>query len=206
LSDLNRWRALWARIGARTAPEGVHRDLERRYSEPHRAYHNLEHVADCLRQLDAARQLAENADAVELALWFHDVVYDTRASDNEQQSACLAREVLGEAGVSAPLISNVCALVIATEHHAAANEGDAQLVVDIDLSILGRSAEQFDRYDRAIRQEYAWVPDEVFRTTRAAILERFLQRPAIYSLPFFRDRYESQARRNLQRAIDRCLT
>ncbi len=201
MSLLSRWCDLWQRWVAHSAPEPIFDELIRRYGEPHRAYHTLDHIQDCLLQLDQVRDLAEHADEVEMALWCHDVIYDPRAADNELQSAAWGEKILTEGGVSAEVIARVQDLILATRHHTLPDRPDAALMVDIDLSILGRPPAEFDRYDAAIRQEYQWVPEAPYREARAKALEFFLARPAIYQTAWFHDRYEAQARRNLARTI-----
>ncbi len=203
MSDRNRWRGFWQRIGARGEPLPVHDEFVRAYLQPHRAYHNLRHIDDCLRQLDLARDLAESPDAVEMALWFHDVVYEPRAKDNEEKSAEWARRVGRDAGLAGEFATAVEALILATKHDALPATPDARLIVDIDLSILGRSGPDFDAYEEAIRQEYRWVPDLLFRPGRAKILRAFLARPAIYSTQRFHAHLEQAARKNLERSLVR---
>ena len=157
------------------------------------------------------RELAKDPDAVELALWFHDVVYDIGARNNqesnEEESARLAREEAVELGLTAEWAERVSQLVLATRHVAVPLEADAQLVVDIDLSILGQSRERFDAYEEEIRIEYAPVIEAQgtarFDTGRARILKGFLARPAIYTTAHFRQKYEQRARANLKRSIER---
>ena len=178
----------------------------RRYAEPHRAYHVLAHIERCLDELDEARHLASDADAVEAALWFHDAVYETDRRDNEERSARLAEEALARAGVEAARRARIADLVMATRHDAPAQETgaraiDERLIADIDLAILGADVPEFERYEAAIRDEYAAVPPEMFRAGRAAILRRFLNRRAIYSTDEFRNRYEARARMNLARSV-----
>lgn len=195
--------ALWRRIGARGDAAPVFARLTALYSQPHRAYHNLRHIADCLKEFEAARALCERADEVELALWFHDAIYDPRAKENEEQSARLAREVIQGAALPAEFGDHVEALILATKHNAPPRENDARLIVDIDLAILGQDEARFDEYETAIRKEYDWVPEAQFKTGRSAILRSFLVRPRIYSTDFFRDMYEARARRNLDRSLRR---
>ncbi len=196
-----RWRDLWRRLGAQASPRPAFDELVQAYRQPQRAYHTLAHVQDCLLQFDQARDLAEHGDEVEMALWCHDVIYDPRAADNELQSTAWARQALQAGGISLEIVARVQSLILATQHHTPPDRLDAALVVDIDLSILGRAAAEFDRYDAAIRQEYQQVPEATYREARARVLESFLARPAIYQTPLFRDRYEAQARENLARAI-----
>lgn len=200
-----RWRTLWHRVGGQSdglANADVHFDaLHAQYSEPQRAYHNLDHISDCLRQFDAVMEQAKNADEVELAIWLHDVIYDTHAADNEAQSAAWAADVMTQDGINKAQIDRVCNLILATAHSTLPTEADAQLLVDIDLSILGRREAEFDEYESKIRQEYAWVPEAAFKQGRIAVLESFLARNAIYQTALFRQRYEAAAQRNLQRSI-----
>ena len=155
---------------------------------------------DCLAEFDAARGLAKQPEAVELALWFHDAIYDATAADNEERSAALAKECLTAAGRSV-LGQTVAALVMATKLHNANVGSDAALVVDVDLSILGQNERRFAEYEAGIRAEYAWVAQKVFNTKRAEILQGFLKRQRIYTTEHFWRKYEVPARRNLERAI-----
>lgn len=205
-----RWLDLWGRLqqhGAEGDYEKVYRELVARYCESHRAYHNLAHVEHALDELDEVRDLAKDPDAVELALWFHDLVYDIGAGNNEEESARLARKAVVEFGLTEGLADRVSGLILATRHNATPLDSDAQLVVDIDLSILGQPPGRFDAYEEEIRSEYAPVIEERgaagFNAGRARILRRFLTRPAIYSTDYFRRKYEESARANLRRSIER---
>lgn len=163
--------------------------LKVRYAEPQRRYHTLEHIEHCLEEFDPRQ--AREPEAVELAIWFHDAVYDTRRAENEERSAELLLALMPEAKSAARLI-------LATKHHRASTPDEA-LLVDVDLAILGQPEARFDLYERQIREEYAWVPEPIFRQKRAAILRGFLDRPFIYGTEPFRARYEAAARRNLSR-------
>ena len=197
------WLALWKRVGAQGDAGAVYRDLVARYSEAGRAYHTLDHIQACLAELAGVPDGSLDRDALEFALWFHDAIYDTHAHDNEERSAALAQEVGRSAGLSDAFGAEVAALILTTKHAASPIASDEQLMVDIDLAILGKEQSQFDEYEAQIRREYAWVPAGVFAGARAKILESFLARPAIYSTPIFRDKYEAQARRNLAHSIAR---
>lgn len=184
-------------------PERYFAGLAVRYSEPHRAYHNLAHVVDCLEQFEPAKDLAHDAIAVEMALWYHDVIYDPRAKDNEERSAELAGRVADDIGLPGSFKETVMMLILATKKHDASLAPDAGIMVDVDLSILGRDPLRFDEYERQIRQEYSWVPDDAFAAGRSAVLETFLARPVIYQTKFFREKYETQARENMKRSVQR---
>lgn len=197
------WECLWQRLGAVGDGRAVFDDLMCRWSEPQRAYHNVEHLEHCLAELRGVEESLTGRDAVEFALWFHDAVYEPKAADNEERSAELAGQVADTAGLSASFVACVTTLILATKRHEPATDRDTAVLLDVDLSILGQPLERFDRYEAEIRQEYAWVPGAMFRTKRAEILTAFLARPAIYQTEQFRARYEQAARTNLQRSIDR---
>jgi predicted metal-dependent HD superfamily phosphohydrolase len=194
----SRWTAAWQGLGA-GAPALLFEQLIAAYREPHRRYHTLQHLEECFANFDLLRAEAENAAQSELALWFHDAVYDTRRDDNEERSAHWARDSIFP--VSREAAERVHRLIMATKHDAAPEDSDARIVVDVDLSILGAANDRFDEYERQIREEYAWVPSALYRRERRRILAAFLSRPALFSTAAFLRRYEAQARRNLGRAI-----
>jgi predicted metal-dependent HD superfamily phosphohydrolase len=196
-----RWDALWRSIKASLSPEPIFQNLIQAYAQPQRTYHTLDHVQDCLEQLDWSCSLTEHADEVELGLWFHDVVHDACASDNEMQSTAWATTVLQNGGVAPDVTARVGQLILATRHQSLATSGDAALIMDIDLSILGRDPVAFDHYESKIRREYQEVSEAAYREGRALILESFLLRETVFRRPKFRERYEAQARDNLSRSI-----
>ena len=201
IASRERWTKLWREIGAEDDGLAVYEELVSYYSEPHRVYHNLNHIAECLNEFDTARNSAQQPLPVELAIWFHDAIYDTRAANNEEKSAELAQKRIADAKAGGKLCASVFALVMATKAHDSSLHADAPLLVDIDLSILGKPEDRFWEYESQIRHEYDWVPEAIFAAKRAEILERFLGRERIYSTKQFVDRYEKQARANLQASI-----
>lgn len=192
---------MWRRLHLPEPEPQVFWDLCDRYTEPHRAYHTLQHLDECFEWVDRVYELAENPAVVELALWFHDAVYDTRRADNEAKSADLAAQVIDSLGGGYLLQQSVHAMILATRHDAAPSTTDMRLVVDIDLAILGTGVERFSQYDAQIRQEYAWVPEHLFCQKRAEILQSLLNQPSIFTADFFRKRLERQAQRNLHRSL-----
>jgi predicted metal-dependent HD superfamily phosphohydrolase len=197
------WHSTWSDAGLPRPASQVFEQLLARYGEPHRAYHTTQHLEECASHFERARSLARDPGAVQLALWFHDAIYDTRRPDNEQRSADWAVQVLMSVGTPARLRDSVRGMILATRHDAAPDSPDAALALDIDLAILGAPAARYDEYEAQVRREYDWVPDEAFATTRAGILREFLARARIYSTEFFRDRLEASARGNLERSIAR---
>lgn len=193
------WQRAWAGIGAVGEGDALFAQLMAAYAEPQRHYHTLQHLGECLALFDDARTLAAHPAEVELALWFHDAIYDIRGHDNERRSADWARDALRDAGAPTDAAQRVHDLVMATRHTAVPSGRDEQLLVDIDLSILGAARARFDEYEQQIRKEYAYVPGFLFRRKRREILKGFLDRPAIYSTPHFHDMLEARARDNLRR-------
>jgi len=147
------------------------------------------------------REDADEPALVELALWFHDAVYDPRRSDNEEQSAQWATTALTQAGADPSIAEAVADMIRATDHGNPKPTGDTALLCDIDLAVLGEPPRRYDRYERAIRAEYQWVPEECYRAGRAEVLGTFLERDRIYATACFRRRHEPRARQNLARAV-----
>jgi predicted metal-dependent HD superfamily phosphohydrolase len=142
--EYQRLSQLWRLLGGTGEPRELFDALVAAYTEPHRAYHNAKHIADCVAQLDAVREAVARPDEVEMALWFHDAVYDPKAADNEERSADWLVRALSEQKVDQNAVKRIADLILATKHQTVPNDRDAQVVVDIDLSILGRPWEQFD--------------------------------------------------------------
>lgn len=196
----------WPPVAIRTPVGGARRgrliahDLLARWAEPHRRYHTLAHLEACLAGLDGHRELAIDPVAVEAALWFHDAIYDPRATDNEARSAALAVMSLQAGGVAKERIAKINRLILATSHRIAGDadmDPDTVLLLDLDLAILGAPANDYYAYAAAIRREYIWVPEADFRQKRAAVLAAFLQRPRIYGTARFFSCHEETARANL---------
>jgi predicted metal-dependent HD superfamily phosphohydrolase len=199
--EQQRWLELWSRLGAQGSGASTFAQLTAAYAEPGRAYHTAEHIRDCLAELDLTRNLAQHPDEVEAALWFHDAVYLPGASDNEDQSAELARTAFSMGAVPQEVADRTAALVLATRHAGVPSAPDEQLICDIDLSIFGREPAVFDEFERRIRREYAWVPQPMYRRERSAVLSGFLRRRSVYQTHQFRLRYEASARANLERTV-----
>lgn len=199
-----RWKALWQELGTE-APPGLFDELVAHYAEPHRAYHNLNHIEFCLDQFDLLCSLAMQPAIIEAAIWFHDAIYDPQRADNEERSAAWALSALDGAGVDPAAGQRVAELIEATKHNRPPGDEDTALLLDIDLAILGQPPAVFEQYEQAVRQEYSWVAEEMFRTRRAALLQEFLNRERIYFTERFYMQYEQQARQNLARSIARLV-
>lgn len=191
------WADLCVKLGAENEGE-VWAQLESCYSEPHRSYHNFNHIEQCLREFkNSFCNLAE----VELAIWFHDAVYDTKSFDNEERSidlTLLAFEVMGLPNAYKYFVPPI---IMETKYHDFGGPWEYDIFLDIDLSIFGAPPNDFQKYCQQIRQECAWVPDEIYNEKRIQVLKRFLDRPGIYRTENFKQKFEIQARVNLTSAI-----
>lgn len=170
------------------------------YAEPQRAYHTLQHLEECLLILDDAKAtgLIAQPDLIEMALWFHDAVYDPPGSENEELSAKMALEALGDH----PATQEVARLILLTKSHRPGDGPDDAWIIDIDLAIFAQPMERVLEYERQIRAEYAWVSQAAYAEKRAEILTGFLKRGHIYLTAWARERFESQARENLRALIE----
>lgn len=197
------WRRSWRELGGADIDDALYRRLVDCWSEKHRHYHTMQHLGECLDLFEKVHHTARRPAEIELALWFHDVFYDPRRDDNEERSAQWARECALQAGLPAETADRLHSLVMATRHEAVPEDADAQLLVDVDLAILGSDAARFDESDAQIRLEYAHVPEDEYRAGRRRVLGEFLARPRLYSTDYFYSRYELPARENLSRTLAR---
>ena len=203
MTPTERWQRSLTRA-ALSDPEGrVLAELTEFYAERHRSYHNLQHIVDCLQMLEEHASAEHDTVALELALWFHDAIYKPLKGGNELASAVMADDRLGAMGGEPALRRKVHRLIMATTHDAEPSDADEALMIDCDLSILGRDRDAFERYEAAIRSEYRLVPGPLFRRKRKAILASFLDRTRIFSTEPFHERFEATARGNLAWAIAR---
>ena len=191
--------AAWAALVRAPGAPAVGERLLAAYAEPHRRYHDQQHLAEVLEAVDRlAPAVEEPADllAVRLAAWFHDAVYDTTAPPGatEESSARLAEQLLPSLGLARSVVARVAALVRATATHDGATGTDADVLFDADLSILAREPERYTAYRAGVRTEYAHVPDADFRRGRRAILQGLLDRPRIYRTAAAYDAWETRAR------------
>jgi len=200
LSTFMRFARALRAVGVGTFDPVLFPTLQAAYNAPERYYHTLAHIGFCLQALDGVWDECEHPEEIEVALWFHDAVYDPQAQDNEARSAAWAGDVLRESEINPDAIARVENLILATAHKDPPTSPDQAWIIDIDLAILGQPETLFAEYDAAIRREYAWVGDEAYRVGRTAVLDRFLARPTIYRTSIFQQQYEAQARKNLTAA------
>jgi len=195
-----RWQTLMSALGL--PPSAACYDtLHAAYSEKHRFYHTVDHIAAMLTHFDGVKEIAEKPEELELAIWFHDAVYKPLSKTNELDSANWAQTFLATHSYGKAGIERVHNLIMATLHNGNIKTPDEQLIVDIDLAILGAPPEVYDQFERNVRNEYRLVPGFIYRKKRKELLRSFLSSGSIYNLELFKERYEDQAKQNLRRAI-----
>lgn len=195
------WLRCWQQIGVQNPIVELRERLICAYREPHRHYHTVQHLIECLQLFDSLSHIADQPGEVEIALWFHDAIYDITSNANEQLSAQWASRELLKAGVDADVSARISGHILATRHKALPEGNDQALLVDIDLAILGAEPQRFDEYEKQIRLEYHFVPNVIFKSKRKKLLRQFLERKSIYSTPGVHQFLEEPARQNICRVL-----
>jgi len=203
--DKRRFLELWRcrnRSGDVETGDAVYGRLFSHYSQPERHYHTPAHVQHCLTQVDLVRELLDNPDAVEMALWFHDVIYipAVGSGENEKASAEFFVECAGK-GFEDDFVDRVYRLIMVTTHSETPRDEDERFMVDIDLSSFGLPWSKFSADSRNVRAEFSNVPDEEFHAKQAAFLRSLLSRERFCFTDFFHGRHEARARNNIERLL-----
>jgi predicted metal-dependent HD superfamily phosphohydrolase len=193
------WGRLTMALGCPQAvADDVHRVIVASYSDKGRHYHDLRHIQSCLQEFEGVRQQLTDPTAIELAIWFHDLVYVPASACNEDISAAAAYGFTIKMNGSLALAEKVAALIKSTTHDINHTpSGDEQHLLDIDLAVLGYSPALFQRYEEGIRREYDFVAEQVYQDKRRAVLTTFLAKEIIYHTDHFRQKYEHAARKNI---------
>jgi predicted metal-dependent HD superfamily phosphohydrolase len=203
------WRQVFADLGT-VAPDIA--PLLQAWQQPHRHYHTLQHLLECLEHWQQYQHHAQRPELLALALFFHDAIYDVPGvsstaypgADNEGRSALWAADCLGQAGVVAADIDEVVGHIVATRHFAGspitAMSADRQLMLDIDLAILAASPARFAQYQQQIRLEYQRVPRWLYRWKRRQILKSFLKQPQLFQSPYL-NHWQVTAQANIRSAL-----
>jgi predicted metal-dependent HD superfamily phosphohydrolase len=192
MPELEEWWPTWLDGGLRAK-------LEQAYGDGGRGYHDLQHLREVLTHVDELMAADDPArEAVLLAAWFHDAVYDGQG-DDEERSARLAEESLS----ASPLATEVARLVRLTEQHRPADDDvPGQVLCDADLAILAAAEDRYASYVAGVRAEYAHIPDADFAAGRASVLRDLLEKPTLFHTQAARTRWERAARANVQRELD----
>ncbi|MBT8263409.1 MAG: hypothetical protein KJO05_11345 [Bacteroidia bacterium] len=173
-------------------------EIETHYSEGHRYYHTLEHLDNVLKELIEVKDSIEDWEVLLFSLFYHDIIYDTQKSNNELKSAEFAEKRLQTLRVPKEKIEKCKAVILATSSHELSDDHDINCFLDVDLSVLGRAREVYEKYSEDIRKEYSNYPDLLYRPGRKKILTHFLGMDRIFKTKYFSEKFEVQARKNLQ--------
>jgi predicted metal-dependent HD superfamily phosphohydrolase len=173
-------------------------EIEKNYNHKKRHYHTLSHLDNLLAQLTEAKDKIESWETVLFTMFYHDIVYNTLKSDNEEKSAELAQKRMTQISVPNHIIHHCKTQILATKNHFASPEWDTNYFTDADLSILGQSLENYIAYSKNVRKEYSIYPDLIYNPGRKKVLEHFIKMERIYKTDYFYNKFESQAKLNLQ--------
>jgi predicted metal-dependent HD superfamily phosphohydrolase len=196
----------WHQLTAPLLPDAARRDamlhqLTEAYTASGRHYHNLRHVEVLLNAVQQQADSVQDMPVVQLAVWFHDAVYNSLRDDNETRSAELALKFLAETTLPSDRQQRVAFLIERTKDHTQPqppDDSDLHLFLDADLGILGAPEAAYWEYARQVRQEYRLVPDILYRRGRRKVLEKLFHTPVLYQTETYRTRLDAAARRNLQ--------
>lgn len=172
-----------------------------KYAEPKRHYHTIEHIEAIINDLTEVKDKINDWDTTLFAVFYHDIIYKASSNTNEADSAKLAMKKLAEIGYPASKIAHCANMIVATKLHELSDDNDTNYLVDADLSILGAAPYEYQKYTEQIREEYAIYPDFMFNSGRKKALQHFLQMENIYKTDYFKNKYETQARANINNEL-----
>ena len=177
-------------------------EIEKNYTSKKRHYHTLQHLDNLLTQLTEVKDEIQNWNAVLFTLYYHDIIYNSLKSDNEEKSAELAEKRLKQISVSIETIELCIKLILATKSHLISTDSDTNYFTDADLSVLGQNWEAYSLYCKNVRKEYSIYPDLVYNPGRKKVLKHFLSMNRIYKTDFFFCKFETQAKSNLTNELN----
>jgi predicted metal-dependent HD superfamily phosphohydrolase len=177
-------------------------EIERKYAEKNRHYHTLQHLNNLLLELTPIQKEIENWETILFTLYYHDIIYTPQKFDNEEKSAALAEKRMKQLAIPNKVIEDCKLQILATKTHIKSANNDTNYFTDADLSILGQPWEIYETYLKNVRKEYAIYEDSIYNPGRKKVLLNFLQMDCIFKTDFFHNKYEIQAKQNLQNEID----
>lgn len=177
------------------------KEIEKKYSEKGRHYHNLLHLENMFQELELVRDKISDFTEVSFSVFYHDVIYDATSKSNEEKSALTAETRLSELGFSKEKISIISTQILATKSHQKSEDGDTNYLLDADLSVLGKDFDTYLNYTKMIRKEYSIYPDLLYKPGRKKVLKHFLELDNIFKSEYFKEKYETQAKENIAREI-----
>ena len=181
---------------------GTFDELSKLYSSPKRYYHDITHITNLLKLWENNKNKLGDEEIVYLVIWFHDAIYDSWKSDNEELSAEMAKEFLIKINYPIYKIDKVVQYILATKTHESNGDSDLNFFLDFDLSILGADETIYDIYAQQIRDEFSFYPNFLYNRGRRKVLNAILEKKSIYKTDEFKALLENQARTNIQRELD----
>ncbi|NME67604.1 HD domain-containing protein [Flammeovirga aprica] len=176
-------------------------ELETAYSHSKRKYHNLSHLENMFEELEEVKDKVEDQDTIVFAIFYHDIIYNVLKGNNEAKSAAIAVERLSDIGLDSLITTKCKEHILATKHHVMTSSNDTNILIDIDMSILGKEWSIYEKYMSDVRSEYSIYPDFVYNKGRKNALIHFLDNN-VFLTPYFYEKYEKQAIRNIKREIE----
>ncbi len=200
----------WQKLAARYCKdqiliESIYNEICKRYNEKTRFYHNLNHIHTILKEIDKHEASINKLDTILFATWFHDIIYNSFRKDNEEKSAECAKTILRKMKVNETLITDVSHLILKTKDHVMVSieeSFDCRLFIDCDLLILGAEQSLYVNYMNNVRKEYRYIPNFIYKKARLKVLKLFIGTESIFKTKILRERYELQARKNLEFEIN----
>lgn len=173
------------------------REIETRYSEKGRHYHNLLHLENMFKELEDVKGNISDFTAISFSVFYHDVIYDAASKANEEKSAVKAEKRLAELHIDKNKISIISAQILATKSHQRSDNEDTNYLLDADLSVLGKDLKTYLQYTQNIRKEYSIYPDFLYKPGRKKVLKHFLELESIFKTEYFKEKYEIRAKENI---------
>lgn len=178
--------------------ESLWQEIETKYAEKSRHYHNLEHLQNMFSELESVKDKVSNFNRISFSVFYHDVIYDASSKSNEEKSAEYAKIRLQKLDMNQELIVAISNQIIATKAHQKYDDQDTNYLLDSDLSILGKDIETYLEYTKKIRKEYSIYPDLLYKPGRKKVLQHFLALENIFKTNYFQEKYEVQAKENIE--------
>lgn len=177
------------------------KEIETKYSEKGRHYHNLFHLENMFQELEAVKANISDFTAISFSVFYHDIIYDATSKSNEEKSAVKAEKRLSELHVNNDKISIISEQILATKSHQQSDHSDTNYLLDADLSVLGKDFKTYMEYTQNIRREYSIYPDFLYKPGRKKVLKHFLELESIFKTEYFKNKYEIQAKENIKAEI-----
>ncbi|MDR6464907.1 hypothetical protein [Chryseobacterium sediminis] len=177
------------------------KEIETKYSEKGRHYHNLLHLENMFGEFEAVKSNISDFTAISFSVFYHDVVYDATSKTNEEKSAAKAEKRLAELHLDKNKISIISEQILATKSHQRSDYKDTNYLLDADLSVLGKDFKTYLEYTQNIRKEYSIYPDFLYKPGRKKVLKHFLELESIFKTDYFKQKYETQAKENIAKEL-----